>query len=226
MFNCAVAWGFIHHNPVAGTMAPAKAQRRAIRLSVEPGDGGRDVVGTVAELWNGLNNSKLKPATRAAIQLCFVLGLRVLEASSLQRVHIDLSEHLIFVRGKGDRERQLPLPPLAESIIKDQLARLAEEQVDSPWLFPQRRAPQAHITSSRLSHALREVADGLQMPKLRTHDLRRTAATGLRAIGTDRDVVKRILGHADNDVTGAYVRAELRSEIKRALESWADRITG
>jgi integrase len=64
------------------------------------------------------------------------------------------------------------------------------------------------------------------MPKLRTHDLRRTAATGLRAIGTDRDVVKRILGHADNDVTGAYVRAELRSEIKRALESWADRITG
>jgi hypothetical protein len=45
--HCAVAWGYIHLNPVAGTMSPAKVQRRAVRLAVEPGDGGRDVVGTV-----------------------------------------------------------------------------------------------------------------------------------------------------------------------------------
>ncbi len=225
MFKCAVAWGYIHHDPVAGTMVPAKAQRRAIRLAVEPGDGGRDVVGTLSELWDGLNNATLKPATRAALQLCLVLGLRVLEAASLQRAHIDLAEHLVFVQGKGDRERKLPLPPLAMSIIRDQLARLAAAGIDSPWLFPQRRAPEAHITSSRLSHALREAADGVQMSTLRTHDLRRTAATGLRAIGTDRDVVKRILGHADQDVTAIYVRAGLRAEMARALESWADRIT-
>jgi integrase len=41
---------------------------------------------------------------------------------------------------------------------------------------------------------------------------------------TDRDVVQRILGHADRDVTAIYVRAELRAEMARALEAWAKRI--
>lgn len=148
MFNCAVAWGYMQHNPVLGTMAPSKAQQRAIRLAVEPDDGGRDVVGTLRELWDGLISANLKPETRAALQLCLVLGLRVLEAASVRRAHIDLVQHIIFVQGKGDRERKIPLPPLAEAIIKDQLARLADDKIESPWLFPQRRAPQAHITSS------------------------------------------------------------------------------
>jgi integrase len=110
------------------------------------------------------------------------------------------------------------------SIVQDQLRRITEAGLVTHWLFPQLRAPQAHITSSRLSHDLRKVADGAQLSTLRTHDLRRTAATGLRAIGTDRDVVKRILGHADHDVTAIYVRAGLRAEMARALECWADRI--
>jgi integrase len=221
MFRCAVAWGYVHHNPVAGTMPPAKSQRRATRLAVEPGDGGRDVVGTLGALWHGLNSPTHKPETRAALQLCLVLGLRVLEAASLQRRHVDLAEHVVFVQGKGDKERKLPLPALAAAIITNQLERLKKSKIEGLWLFPQAREPQEHVTTSGLSHALREIADAVAMPELCTHDLRRTAATGLRALGTDRDVVKRILGHTDHDVTGTYVRAGLHVEMKKALEAWA-----
>jgi hypothetical protein len=84
MFDCAVAWGYVDANPVAGTKAPTKIVRRSTRLAVDEADGGKDVVGQIGDFIAQLDTPRARAETRAAILLCLLLGLRVKEATSLQ----------------------------------------------------------------------------------------------------------------------------------------------
>jgi integrase len=225
MFNRGISWGYLDKNPVTGTKPPVKVQRRETRLAVEDDDGGRAVVGTVADYWAALESVNMTPETRAALKLCLMLGLRVDEAASLRRDHFNEEGKFIHVLGKGDKERTLPLPRLAQEIIAEQENRKRTQNDPTGWLFSQKNIQSdKHITADSLSHAAKRVAIAAQMPELRSHDLRRTAATGLRASGTDYDVVQRILGHTSQDVTAIYVRAELRDEMATGLNAWAERI--
>lgn len=225
MFNRGVSWGCLDQNPVAGTKPPTKEKKRETRLAVEDHDGGRAVLGSVADLWAALESVNMNPETRAALKLCLALGLRVDEAAKLRREHFNEEGKLMHVLGKGDKERTLPLPPLALEIIAEQENRNLTKKDPTEWLFPQKNLQSnKHITPDGLSHAAKRVAIAAGMPELRSHDLRRTMATGLRASGTDYDVVRRILGHTSQDVTATYIRAELRDEMAAGLNVWAERI--
>ena len=57
-----------------------------------------------------------------------------------------------------------------------------------------------------------------------SHDLRRTAATNLAALGTPRIVVAKILNHVDQQVTAVYDRHAYDQEKRAALQAWSDRI--
>ena len=224
MFNRGVSWGYLDQNPVAGTKPPVKERKRETRLAVEDHDGGRSIAGSVVDYWAALESINMTPETQAALKLCLVLGLRVNEAASLRREHFNEKGKLIHVLGKGNKERTLPLPRLALEIIAEQENRNQQRNQTSKWLFSQPQHPEKFITADGLSHAAKRVAIAAQMPELRSHDLRRTMATGLRASGTDYDVVMRILGHTSQDVTAIYVRAELRDEMAAGLNAWAERI--
>jgi integrase len=225
MFIRGVAWGYLDLSPVAGTKPPVKVQKRETRLAVEEHDGGRAIVGSVGDFLAALENVNMTPETRTALKLCLVLGLRVNEAASLRREHFNEKGKLLHVLGKGNKERTLPLPRLALEIIAEQENRNQTKNNPIEWLFPQKNLQSGnHITADSLSHAAKRVAIAAIMPELRSHDLRRTMATGLRASGTDYDVVMRILGHTSQDVTAIYVRAELRDEMATGLNVWAERI--
>jgi integrase len=58
----------------------------------------------------------------------------------------------------------------------------------------------------------------------RLHDLRRTAATGMAAAGVTKETIKRVLGHAESDVTATYVRHGWLKEKRAALETWAAKV--
>ncbi len=75
----------------------------------------------------------------------------------------------------------------------------------------------------RLGKAI-EVELGRPLNNWRPHDFRRSVATHLRRLGTDRHVVKRILGHADRDVTAIYDRYSMLPERRAALELWAQEL--
>ena len=150
--------------------------------------------------------------------------MRVQEAASLELKHIRLAEGNVFIQGKGAKERRLPLVGLAAAIVEAQIGELGDLAHQTRWLFPQRTDPEKHITDSSISHAAVRAARAAGMEQLTAHDLRRTCATGLRALGTDRDVVSLILGHTQHDVTATYVRADLRTEQREALTRWSDRV--
>jgi integrase len=218
-FDCAVAWGYVDANPVAGTKAPTKIVRRSTRLAVDEADGGKDVVGQIGDFIAQLDTSRTQAETRAAILLCLLLGLRVKEATSLQLKYIDLKSGRVSIQGKAAKERALPLLGLAARLIEQQIAALGD--LKTPWLFPQRHNPAQHITESSVTHAVGRAASAAGMDQLTTHDLRRTCATGMRELGTDWDVISQILGHRQHDVTATYVRAELWPKKQQALERWA-----
>ena len=72
----------------------------------------------------------------------------------------------------------------------------------------------------RLGKAV-EAELGRPLVNWRPHDFRRSVATHLRRLGVDRHVVKRVLGHAERDVTATYDRYNLLAEARTALELWA-----
>jgi integrase len=71
----------------------------------------------------------------------------------------------------------------------------------------------------RLAKAV-EAELGRPLVNWRPHDFRRSVATHLRRLGVDRHVVKRVLGHAERDVTATYDRYNLLAEARAALELW------
>jgi len=75
----------------------------------------------------------------------------------------------------------------------------------------------------RLAKAV-EAELGRPLVNWRPFDFRRSVATHLRRLGVDRHVVKRVLGHAERDVTAVYDRYNLLDEARAALELWAEEL--
>ena len=133
---------------------------------------------------------------------------------------------------KPDRTHAVPLSPLA-------LAILAECPRHQKYVFTTRRrrrrpgevgdpgeAPISGYSKAKadLDGAVAAIAacDGLPAPEPWTiHDLRRTATTTLGKLGVSRFIQKRVLNHADSDVTGIYDRYEYLPEKREALDKWA-----
>lgn len=107
------------------------------------------------------------------------------------------------------------------------LGELARE-VLGPWQgyrFPSPRKGLGPVTERALPHAV--AADGfLGLAHWTPHDLRRTAATGLGALGVSRFLLGRILNHSDPSVTGIYDRHRYDAEVRGALEAWETHLRG
>ena len=141
-------------------------------------------------------------------------------------------------RSKNGREHVIPLAPLAVSIVKEALS-LAASGVGSDYVFQSPRNDQP-ITAHALAVAMARVAkrlgsdadDGNEIVETAAmdawrneppapHDLRRTAATRMRALGISSDDVKRVLNHAPTSVLGRhYDYYDALPEKRRALETW------
>jgi len=151
--------------------------------------------------------------TRLMIRLGAELGLRCGEIS---RVHTnDLLERdggwSLIVRGKGKRDRLLPMPSTLGALIHG---------LPPGWAFPSTGAPAGHLTADYVS----ELINRLLPPGVTPHALRHRFAT--RAYELDRDIftVQRLLGHASPDTTQRYVattEATLRSTVDR-LAGWTE----
>lgn len=76
-----------------------------------------------------------------------------------------------------------------------------------------------------LSHSLRKNLKLIRVKNLTVHDLRRTAATQMAAIGIDRTVQSRVLNHVDRSITGRYDAHSYIEEKRAALERWGRRLT-
>jgi len=142
----------------------------------------------------------------AMLEVLYASGLRVSELVSLKRAAIQQAggAYFVLVKGKGKKERLVPLNPSAIKAINEYLKLLNKEQ-NNPWLFPSRGA-EGYITRQRLGQLLKELAINANIDpgKISPHVLRHSFASHLLAGGMDLRVLQELLGHSDISTTQIY----------------------
>ena len=114
---------------------------------------------------------------------------------------------MLTVRGKGGKERLVPLNDAAKRAMTEYRALLAEagREAQSKWLFPS-FGESGHLTRQHFARELKALAAaaGLRADKVSPHVLRHAFASHLLHNGADLRVVQTLLGHADISTTQIY----------------------
>ncbi len=144
----------------------------------------------------------------AIVEVLYAAGLRVSELAALPLAALARDGRVLTVRGKGDKERLVPLSAPARAALEAWRAvrpRTLPEGRTSPFMFPSRGSA-GHITPSRIAQLLKALAPraGLNPRRLSPHVLRHAFASHLVDRGADLRSVQRMLGHADIATTQIY----------------------
>ena len=146
---------------------------------------------------------------RALLEILYATGLRVSELVGLRLSSLSRDGRIVTVRGKGGKERLVPMGDAARNAIEAWLplraSLLGKKSKTVPWLFPS-RATAGHITRDGFAKQLREtaLAAGLDPARVSPHVLRHAFATHLLANGADLRSVQQMLGHSDISTTQIY----------------------
>jgi integrase/recombinase XerD len=168
----------------------------------------------LAQAQNAAADAKQPAARRlrAARLLCllevvYATGLRVSELVALPASAARRDQRMLVVRGKGGKERLVPLNQAAKRAMAEYLKLRAEVKgkAQSKWLFPS-FGEQGHLTRQHFARELKALgaACGLAGDRLSPHVLRHAFASHLLHNGADLRVVQTLLGHADISTTQIY----------------------
>jgi integrase/recombinase XerD len=145
----------------------------------------------------------------ALMELIYASGLRVSELVSLPLAAARRDQPFLVVRGKGAKERLVPLNEAAKHALVAYLEVrgkfLPRSVKASPWLFPSSGAS-GHLTRQRLGQLLKDAAvkAGIDPARVSPHVLRHAFATHLLDHGADLRSLQKMLGHADIATTQIY----------------------
>ncbi len=224
MFNFAVARDLLDATPVAMVKAPAKENQRDRVLSADE----------IRTLWNGLDDAAMTPAIKLVLKLQLVTAQRkgeIIGAALSEFDFEDKSWTIPAERAKNGIAHKVPLSPMALGLIEE-----AKSLTNGAgWLFPSPRGD-AHMAPRAVNHALWRAcmppekrpkaarfsqAPAIGLTNIVPHDLRRTAASNMAALGINRLVISKILNHVENSGTAIYDRHSYDTEKRHALEAWA-----
>ena len=154
-----------------------------------------------------------KQRNHALMELLYATGLRVSELVGLPLAAVLGDPRMILVRGKGDKERMVPLTNSARSALAPWISHVQQEAAlarksgkpASRFLFPS-SGIEGHITRQQFHHLIKEwsLKAGLDPARITPHTLRHAFATHLLAGGADLRVIQTLLGHADLSTTEIY----------------------
>lgn len=155
------------------------------------------------------------PRVVALLELLYATGLRISELIGLPAAAVARDPRVLTVRGKGGKERMVPLGKPARMALAaylraraDKAAALAAKgrrQPPSKWLFPSRGSAN-HITRHRVAQMLKGLAfgAGIDPGKVSPHVLRHAFASHMLDRGADLRSLQKMLGHADISTTQIY----------------------
>lgn len=163
------------------------------------------------------------------LEVLYATGLRVSELVSLPISAARRDARMIMVRGKGDKERMVPLNTSAKQAMADYLAAVDEARRAHPgkevagkapgkWLFPS-FGESGHLTRQHFARDLKELAASAGLPPrlVSPHVLRHAFASHLLHNGADLRIVQTLLGHTDISTTQIYthvVEERLKSLVR------------
>jgi integrase/recombinase XerD len=215
-------------NPAAVLEGPKRTRALPKVLSIA------DVDGLLTQARVNSENADQPPAQRlrAARLLCllevvYATGLRVSELVALPASAARRDQRMLVVRGKGGKERLVPLNSHAKRAMAEylELRASADRDDQSKWLFSS-FGEQGHLTRQHFARELKSLgqACGIQPARLSPHVLRHAFASHLLHNGADLRVVQTLLGHADISTTQIYthVLEERLKTMVRDLHPLAD----
>ena len=189
--------GTLEDDPTAHLRAPRQTRKLPEVLS-------RDEVARLLAQPNGTEPAALRD--RALLELMYACGLRASEATGLEVGDVDLEDGILRARGKGSKERLVPVGSAAGRALTTYLQRgrpkLAGDRME-PRLFLNHRG--AGLTRQGLYKIVQRHARSAGLAsKMSPHTLRHTFATHLLAGGCDLRSLQEMLGHADIATTQLY----------------------
>jgi integrase/recombinase XerD len=157
----------------------------------------------------------------ALVELLYGSGLRATELVSLPRNAVSPDKPFLILRGKGGRERLVPISDRARAAVAEWIRHVPSQ---SAYLFP---SGKAHLSRVRLHQLIKELAGAAGIPpeRISPHVLRHAFATHLLEGGADLRAVQMLLGHADIATTQIYTHVDSRRliELVNSRHPLADR---
>lgn len=146
----------------------------------------------------------------ALIELLYGSGLRATELVSLPRRALAADRPFLILKGKGARERLVPISDRARAAVSAWLPHVPES---SPWLFP---SGKSHLSRIRLYQLVKQLAAaaGIAPQRVSPHVLRHAFATHLLEGGADLRALQSMLGHADIGTTQIYTHVDSRRLVE------------
>jgi integrase/recombinase XerD len=228
LYRFLYAEGKRSDDPAAVLEGPKRARTLPKVLSIA------EVDNLLTQARANAEDGKQPPAARlrsarllCLLEVVYATGLRVSELVALPSSSARRDQRMLVVRGKGGKERLVPLNQAAKRAMAEYLALRAEggHDAQSKWLFPS-FGEQGHLTRQHFARELKALAGGCGIPptRLSPHVLRHAFASHLLHNGADLRVVQTLLGHADISTTQIYthVLEERLKTLVRDLHPLAD----
>ncbi len=227
LFGWAFASGAIQNNPMTGLPCPKPVEARDRVLSDEE----------IKALWQAVTAEGWPFAS--VFKVLLLTGQRREEVAGMRWREVDLDAETWTIakeRCKNGKAHTVDLSldaarlldPLSD-VAAPRLMRNAEGKEDFVFSTTGRTPVSGFSkTKARIDARMRDIL-GDKFQPWRTHDLRRTAASGMAALGFQPHVIERVLNHvsgAQGGLVGVYQRHEYREERKRAITAWGAHVMG
>jgi integrase len=208
-FAWGIAQGLTASNPVVGTaqLKPPPARDRVLDDA------------ELSAIWRACGDDDFGKIVR----LLIILGARRTEVGGLRWSELDFNRGVWVLpkeRAKNSREHQLPLPPLALSILKT-----APRVMNRDCLFGERSI--SGFTLWAHAKAALDVRLGNQVRPWTLHDARRTFCTRLADLGVQPHIIESAVNHHGgfrSGVGGVYIRSPYEREVRAAMILWSDHV--
>ena len=221
-FKFLAAEGHVEEDPTHGLAGPRKQRALPSTLSVA------EVDRLIEAARRAINCTSGRERVRALrlhclIEVLYATGMRVSELVSLPRSVLQGDARMLVIRGKGRRERLVPLNASARAALDRylEIGREAEDglaaMLTTKWLFPSKGA-QGHLTRQRFAQELKQLAQtaDIDADRVSPHVLRHAFASHLVDRGADLRSVQQLLGHADISTTQIYTHL-LEERLKKLV---------
>ncbi|WP_417721735.1 site-specific tyrosine recombinase XerD [Salipiger sp.] len=219
VYRFAFEEGMRADNPAVQIAGPGRPKRLPKTLGIDE----VDRLLTAAQSHGRTVQDRLR--NTCLMQLLYATGMRVSELVTLPLSAARGDPRMLLIRGKGGKERMVPLSPparealavwLAERDAAEDRARMAGKPA-SPQLFPS-RGKSGHLTRHAFYLLIKEIAvtGGVSPAKVTPHTLRHAFATHLLQNGADLRAIQTFLGHADVATTEIYTHV-LEARLKELV---------